>query len=182
MKDLTTTVPHVIIRNMLLGDVSGVLSVQTLCYPTRLHETEEVFVSKIKFCPTGCFVAEDATTKSIIGYMISHPWKDGVKMELHNSGMDMSSPADLYYVHDTAVLQEYRSLKLGGKLFAKALEQCRHSNFSKIKIVSLPHAVEYWKRHGFKHDHDDAGKTETYGEVYPMSLFLLPNKHLADSF
>jgi len=107
---------------------------------------------------------------SVIGYIINHPWFNDVDMDLHDELETIpSKPFDVWYIHDMAVLKDFRSLNLGTKLFDLVVAQCKSRNLSKIKLVALEPAIPFWTRKGFKiieHLEDET----SYGKAARMYL------------
>ncbi|MCA1523785.1 MULTISPECIES: GNAT family N-acetyltransferase [Bradyrhizobium] len=145
------------------SDLPAISAIAARIHPA-LPEREEVLAEKIRLCPDGCSVLD--TDRGIAGYGLAHPWMryripplDGFLQELHDS-------ADCLYIHDVAVLPEFR----GGvvRAYVGDIEKlARASRIRTLALVSVYGTRPLWERIGFRTVTADAelhAKLASYGD------------------
>lgn len=145
------------------SDLPAISAIAARVHPD-LPESREVFAEKMRLCPSGCrvLIAEDA----IAGYGLSHPWMQQRIPPLNGLLARLPDDADCLYVHDVAVLSEFR----GGVLraYIAEIEQlARGSGIATLALVSVYATRPMWHRLGFKPVAADAelrAKLASYGE------------------
>ncbi|MGL9616796.1 GNAT family N-acetyltransferase [Bradyrhizobium sp. U531] len=145
------------------SDLPAISAIAARVHPD-LPESLEVFAEKMRLYPNGCrvLIAEDG----IAGYGLSHPWMQRRIPPLNGLLARLPDDADCLYVHDVAVLPEFR----GGVLraYIAEIEQlARGSGITTLALVSVYATRPMWQRLGFKPVAADAelrAKLASYGE------------------
>ncbi|UPK24689.1 GNAT family N-acetyltransferase [Bradyrhizobium sp. 195] len=145
------------------SDLAAISAIAARIHP-GLPERPEVFAEKMRLYPDGCrvLVADDA----IAGYGFSHPWKQHRIPPLDAFIARLPDDADCLYVHDVAVLPDFR----GGVLraYIADIEQlARASGIATLALVSVYATRPLWERLGFRPATTDAdlrAKLASYGE------------------
>ncbi|MDA9464144.1 GNAT family N-acetyltransferase [Bradyrhizobium sp. CCBAU 53415] len=145
------------------SDLPAIGAIAARIHPD-LPESPEVFAEKMRLYPGGCrvLVAGD----EIAGYGLSHPWKQHRIPPLDALLARLPDDADCLYVHDVAVLPDFR----GGVLrtYVAAIEElARASQIATLALVSVYATRPLWERLGFRTVTMDAelrAKLESYGE------------------
>ncbi|WIW43976.1 GNAT family N-acetyltransferase [Bradyrhizobium sp. 62B] len=145
------------------SDLPAISAIAARVHP-GLPERPEVFDEKTRLCPDGCrvLIADD----EIAGYGLAHPWKLHQIPPLDGLLERLPEDADCLYVHDVAVMPEFR----GGVLraYIADIEQlARASRIATLALVSVYATRPMWQRLGFRPVAVDAAlraKLASYGE------------------
>ena len=128
-----------------------------------LPERSEVLAEKIRLYPSGCRVL--AAENETVGYGLSHPWMQHQIPPLDGFLEKLPDDADCLYVHDVAVLPDFR----GGvtRAYVAAIEGlARSSGIAALTLVSVYGTRVLWERLGFRPVTPDAAlraKLTSYG-------------------
>ncbi|MCK1733764.1 GNAT family N-acetyltransferase [Bradyrhizobium sp. 138] len=145
------------------SDLPAIGAIAARIHPD-LPERPEVFAEKMRLYPDGCrvLVAGD----EIAGYGFSHPWRQHRIPPLDGFLARLPDDADGLYVHDVAVLPDFR----GGvvRAYIADIEQlARASGIATLALVSVYATRPLWERLGFRPVKADAelrAKLVSYGE------------------
>lgn len=145
------------------SDLPAISAIATRIHPD-LPERPEVFAEKMRLYPAGCrvLVADD----DIVGYGLSHPWKQQRIPTLDGFLERLPDDADCLYVHDVAVLPDRR----GGaaRTYVATIEDlARSTGIATLALVSVYATRPLWERFGFRPVTANAelrAKLESYGE------------------
>ena len=145
------------------SDLPAISAIAARVHP-GLPERPEVFDEKTRLYPDGCrvLIADD----EIAGYGLAHPWKLHQIPPLDRLLERLPEDADCLYVHDVAVMPEFR----GGVLraYIADIEQlARASRIATLALVSVYATRPMWQRLGFRPVAVDAAlraKLASYGE------------------
>ncbi|MDA9434874.1 GNAT family N-acetyltransferase [Bradyrhizobium sp. CCBAU 51627] len=151
------------------GDLEAISAIATRIHPD-LPERPEVLSEKMRLYPDGCRVL--AIANEIAGYGLAHPW-----MRQHIPPLDgflerLPQAADCLYLHDVAVLPDYR----GGvaRAYVTEIEQiARSSGITTLALVSVYGTRVLWERLGFHPVAADAAlhdKLSSYGATATYML------------
>jgi GNAT superfamily N-acetyltransferase len=128
-----------------------------------LPERPEVFAEKMRLYPDGCRVL--AAGNEIAGYGLAHPWMQHRVPPLDGFLDQLPNAADCLYVHDVAVLPDFR----GGvtRDYVATIEGlARASGIAALALVSVYGTRVLWERLGFRPVTPDAAlraKLSSYG-------------------
>ncbi|MHC4042752.1 GNAT family N-acetyltransferase [Bradyrhizobium sp. 23AC] len=145
------------------SDLPAISAIAAQIHPD-LPESPEVLAEKMRLYPEGCrvLVAGD----EIAGYGLAHPWKRHRIPPLDGLLARLPDDADCLYVHDVAVLPDFR----GGVVrpYVADVEQlARASGIATLALVSVYATRPLWQRLGFRPVTADAAlraKLASYGE------------------
>jgi GNAT superfamily N-acetyltransferase len=129
-----------------------------------LPERPEVFAEKMRLYPDGCRVL--AARDAIAGYGLSHPWKRQQIPPLDGFLERLPEDADCLYVHDVAVLPDFRG-GVARDYIATIEELARASHIATLALVSVYATRPLWERLGFRPVTADAQllvKLASYGD------------------
>lgn len=128
-----------------------------------LPERAEVLSEKLRLYPDGCCVL--AAANEIAGYGLAHPWMQQQIPPLDGFLDRLPDAAGCLYVHDVAVLPDFR----GGmaRAYVAAIEElARLSGITMLALVSVYGTRPLWERLGFQGVAPDAAlrdKLSCYG-------------------
>ena len=132
-------------RPVLESDMDGILSVADSVHPT-LPEAPKVFKERRRLFPEGCFVLADGKN-SINGYAISHPIRRNQPPELDVLLGGIAPDADWYYIHDVAILPEFRGRGLAARVVSEIFKVAE--GFDGTCLVAVYGSGAFWARFGF---------------------------------
>lgn len=150
-------------RPALASDLRAIVAIAARIHP-ELHERSEVFADKIKLYPAGSRVLVAGDT--IAGYGLAHPWNLHHVPPLDSLLERLPGDADCLYIHDVAVLLDFR----GGvaRDYVADIAQLAHaSGIATLALVSVYATRPLWERLGFHPVKADAGlraKLASYGD------------------
>jgi GNAT superfamily N-acetyltransferase len=145
------------------SDLAAICAIAAQIHPD-LPEHPEVFAEKMRLYPDGCRVL--IAGEDIAGYGLAHPWTQNRIAPLDGFLERLPEDADCLYVHDVAVLPNFR----GGAArdYVAAVEQlARASHIATLALVSVYATRPLWERLGFRPVTADAelrAKLASYGE------------------
>ncbi|RXT50554.1 GNAT family N-acetyltransferase [Bradyrhizobium betae] len=155
------TKPHW--RPARVSDLPAISAIATRIHP-GLPERPDVFAEKMRLYPEGCrvLIADD----EIVGYGLAHPWRQHRIPLLDDFLERLPVDADCLYVHDVAVLPDFR----GGasRAYVADIEGlARASGIAMLALVSVYATRPLWERLGFRPVTADAelrAKLASYGD------------------
>ncbi|MCK1386884.1 GNAT family N-acetyltransferase [Bradyrhizobium sp. 21] len=135
------------------SDLPAIGAIAARIHPD-LPERPEVLAEKMRLYPDGCRVL--AADDGIVGYGLAHPWTQHRIPPLDGLLERLPGDADCLYVHDVAVLPNFR----GGVVrdYVAAIEDlARASGIATLALVSIYATRPLWQRLGFRAVTADAG-------------------------
>jgi GNAT superfamily N-acetyltransferase len=144
------------------SDIESISAIAAQIHPD-LSERPEVLSEKMRLYPDGCSVL--VAGHAISGYGLTHPWMQHQIPPLDGFLKRLPNAADCLYVHDVAVLPDFR----GGvaRSYVAEIEQlARSSGIAMLALVSVYGTQVMWQRLGFHSVAPDAalrGKLVSYG-------------------
>ncbi len=131
---------------MTAADIDAVTKIEALVH-VFYQEGEAVFANRFALYPSGCFIC--VSKGEPVGYMISHPWKRGEPVALDAMIDAVPSDADCLYIHDLALLPEFRGGGAAQAAISLAGDTARKLSLKSLALVALPDALGFWDRTGF---------------------------------
>jgi ribosomal protein S18 acetylase RimI-like enzyme len=150
-------------RPLRISDLPAISAIATRIHPD-LPERPEVFAEKLRLYPDGCRVL--VSGDAIGGYALAHPWTQHRIPQLDGLLERLPEDADCIYVHDVAVLPEFRG-GIARDYVATVEALARASNITTLALVSVYATRPLWERLGFRPVATDAelyAKLASYGE------------------
>ena len=150
-------------REASLPDLVSVSEIQLVVHQA-FPEDDAVLADRIALSPAGCFMLEVGDAAQ--GYVLSHPWLEGLPPALNTKLGALPAAADTWYIHDLALMPETRGSGAGGNIVPKLAEIARREGFRSMSLVSVNGSQGFWARQGFS-VHMDAWLTQklsSYGE------------------
>lgn len=142
-----------------------------------LPERSEVYAERVELFPAGCLALVESKSDGgedykLCGYMISHPIRRDHPPALDSLIGVIVSDADQYYIHDVAILPEYRGRGLAQEGIAKLLEVAKQ--FPTTGLVSVYGTADFWGRFGFvgKAKAEDGGMGRKLADYGDDAVFL----------
>lgn len=156
--------PRAIWRALTPSDLEQLIHVANELHPD-LPERDEVFLERIKLFPSGCLALVESGTDKLCGYLISHPIRQRQPPSLNSLLGEIAPGADQYYIHDLAILPEFRRSGLAQECIERVFGIAKR--FSTTCLVSVYGTSSFWARFGFipvTMDEDLKQKLLDYGE------------------
>ncbi|TLD15999.1 uncharacterized protein PgNI_01908 [Pyricularia grisea] len=133
-------------RQASAGDIPGLLQVSDVVHPS-LPESDSVYKERVQLFPGGCLVLVDLEKNKVCGYAISHPVLQSRPPALDSLLGQIAHDADQYYIHDVAILPEFRGQGLAAECIERLLEV--GNQYSSTCLVSVYGTQHFWARFGF---------------------------------
>lgn len=112
-----------------------------------LHERTSVLMHKRELYPSGCYVLRDM--EKTVGYGFSHLWVRGDIPDLDRFLPQLNRHANVMYVHDVAILPEYRGDGLIAVYLHLVRQQARKLGITRVALTAVRGSHVVWARYGF---------------------------------
>ena len=133
---------------MALSDLAAVLEIAAVVHPAY-PESRGVFRERLALYPAGCLALENKQG-AVVGYVISHPWRQGQPPALDSLLFALPQPASTYYLHDVALLPSARGQGAPSSLLALLLKQADAAGVDEVSLVAVNGSRPYWQRQQFE--------------------------------
>ncbi|PJG49421.1 GNAT family N-acetyltransferase [Sphingobium sp. LB126] len=110
-------------------------------------EDEAIYAERLALYPSGCLILRSEGQP--LGYLIAHPWRSEQPPALNMRLGGIPADADVYYLHDIALLPSARGTGAGKSAMAKVVEQARTEGFAAIRLMAVNGADSFWSSQGF---------------------------------
>jgi len=161
-------IPNIEVRPLNEHEVARVVEIQRDAYADHLQEGDSAFHAKREMYPNG-FVGAFVNGE-LAGYSISFPWFQDTAVSLHASNTSPDKAFDCYYMHDVAVLSQFRGLGIADKLVNRCLTTARSLGLRTVRMVTVQGGENIWSRYGFE---VYGVADESYGpNAYKMTITL----------
>jgi GNAT superfamily N-acetyltransferase len=151
-------------RPLLPSDIPSLTHIASIIHPS-LPERPAVFAERIDLFPAGCFALVHNTTHRLCGYAISHPIRHRQPPALDSLLGEIAKDAEMYYIHDIAILPDFKGQGYARVCVDKIGEVAR--GYEMTGLVSVYGTRGFWGRFGFAEIVGDEGmrvKMVEYGE------------------
>lgn len=151
-------------EQMTAADVDAVVAVADVVHPA-FPEDRAVLAERFALHPHGCFVLRRAGDGAVLGYTLTHPWAADTVPPL-NVLLGGLPTAEVYYIHDIALLPAARGLKAGDAAVRLLTEHARSLGLTRMALVAVNNSGGFWQRQGFGRVDSPAwaAKLASYGE------------------
>ena len=133
-------------RRLSASDIPSLARVADRIHP-GLPEADEVFSERVKPFPEGCLALVEHQSEELCGYAISHPIKHSWPPALNSFLREISADADQYYIHDLAILPEFRGRGFAQECTNKLLVVAER--YPTSCLTSVYGTAQFWGRFGF---------------------------------
>lgn len=110
-------------------------------------EELSILAEKQRLHPDGARLLEVNGRPS--GYLLSHPWIADDIPALNTRLGALPRLADIYYLHDLALLAEARGTGAAPMVVDAIVRHARALGFAKMALVAVNHSQAFWRRQGF---------------------------------
>lgn len=151
-------------RQMSVNDIASLIRVADKIHPT-LPEDNHIFAERVKLFPGGCLALVENDSDELCGYVISHPIRRRQPPALNSLLGEIAPDLDQYYIHDLAILPEFRGCGLAQKCISKL--SAIAERYETSSLVSVYNTTTFWGRFGFVPQEVDEGlkkKLVDYGD------------------
>lgn len=157
-------------RSMRADDIPSVADISDAVHGARYTERPEIFAERLRLYPAGCFVL--ARGRAIGGYLVTHPWRRGHAPALDRLVGALPDPADVYYLHDIALLPSARGGGAGAAAVALVLDRAATAGFGEVALTAINGADRYWATQGFVCVQDTGGPGSYGADSHYMRRLL----------
>ncbi len=158
-------------RAMRPEDLSAVAAISDAVHG-HFTETRETYAERLELYPTGCFVLEEGG--QLIGFLVTHPWYRDSPPALDARLTVLPNPADIYYLHDVALLPEARGTGAGKTALALTIDAARRAGLAEIHLMAVNGADSFWRANGFMDLALSVEKLAAYGGTACYMGRMLP--------
>lgn len=150
-------------QQMTAADVDAVLAVADVVHPA-FPEDRAVLAERFALHPEGCLVLR-AGDGAVIGYTLTHPWAADTVPPL-NTLLGRLPDAEVYYIHDLALLPAARGLRAGNAAVRLLEAHARALGLSRMALVAVNNSGGFWSAQGFEQVSSPqwAQKLASYGD------------------
>jgi len=136
----------ILVKQLSKIHLNQIIEIQKKCFQTFHEEDISVYETFISVFPEGVWGAffED----KLVGHIFFHPYKKETEKPLH-SKLILTGKEDSMYLHEIAILQQYRSYGISNLLFKKYDEITEQYKMTNQSLVSVENSVEFWKKKRF---------------------------------
>jgi GNAT superfamily N-acetyltransferase len=132
---------------LTVNHIPSLTLISARIHPT-LPERPAIFAERIALFPSGCFALVNTSTNELCGYAISHPIRYRQPPALDSFLGEIPDDADMYYIHDVAILPEFQGQGYAKTCVEMIAEAARR--FDVTGLVSMYGTAGFWGRFGFK--------------------------------
>lgn len=135
---------------MRRDDLPGVLALQAAAYSEARFAPEgaAVYVDRMALAPDFCLVAT-AVDGVLAGYLVSHPWHEGLPPPLDTGLGRLPPAATCWYLHDCVVAASAQGSGLAARLHAAGREVALAHRLRTGALVAVQGAAAYWQGKGY---------------------------------
>ena len=134
-------------ERMAAADIDAVLAVADVVHPA-FPEDRAVLAERFALHPKGCFVLR-AADGAMLGYTLTHPWAADTVPPL-NTLLGRLPDAQVYYIHDLALMPAARGMKAGGAAVRLLEAHARTLGLGQMALVAVNNSGGFWRAQGFE--------------------------------
>jgi len=134
-------------RPMRAADLPAVAAISNAVHGA-FTEAQPVYAERLALWPEGCRILE--TGAGVAGYLMAHPWRLGAPPALGAMLGTLPAAADVYYLHDIALLLAARGTGAGAAAVGFVLESAAAARLPLVELVAVNGADTYWRAQGFE--------------------------------
>ena len=151
-------------RPVTLDHIPSLIHVAARVHP-GLPESDHVFAERVNLFPAGCLALVQEGSDDLCGYLISHPIRYRQPPELDSLLGEIADDVDQYYIHDLAILPEWRGCGFARHGIERVLGIAKKYHLT--CLVSVYKTELFWARYRFRPVEIEEGlekKVRGYGE------------------
>jgi ribosomal protein S18 acetylase RimI-like enzyme len=137
---------NIIISPLTKKHLSDVKNVNNICFQDAYQEDISVYNAIIEVFPEGAYGA--FCDNELVGYIFFHPYKYPAVKPL-NSLLALSGDENCMYLHEIAVLPEYRAQHIPTRLLSAFDHVSQSHNLTLQSLVSVQNSIGFWEKKGF---------------------------------
>lgn len=142
-------------------DLAAVEQIAAAVHPA-FYESSEVLAERQQLYRHGCYLLEIGDRPT--GYILSHPWHDGMPPALNTMLGSLPDEPSTYYLHDLALLPVARRIGAASHIVEALTKHAQAQGLPTMSLVAVNGSAGFWSRHGFRPVDVPAlaGKLESY--------------------
>jgi len=126
--------------------LTEVKKVSDLCFQEAYQEDISVYQKIMEVFPDGAWGA--FCDDKLAGYIFFHPYKYS-EIKPFNSMLSLNGDENCMYLHEIAVLPEYRAHQLSIHLLSNFDQVSKLHNLTNQSLVSVQNSIGFWEKKGF---------------------------------
>ena len=137
---------EILINQLTKEHLTDVKYVSDKCFKSVYQEDISVYRAIIEVFPDGAWGA--FCDNKLAGYIFFHPYKYSEIKPL-NSMLKLNGDENCMYLHEIAVLSEYRAYKISTRLLSTFDKVSNLYNYTTQSLVSVQNSIGFWEKQGF---------------------------------
>jgi GNAT superfamily N-acetyltransferase len=134
------------IRPLSKEYLTDVKNISNVCFQDAYREEISVYESIVEVFPDGVWGA--FYDNQLVGYIFFHPYKYPATKPL-NSMLVLNGNENCMYLHEIAVLPEYRAHRIPTQLLHNFDKATQTHNIANQSLVSVQNSIGFWEKKGF---------------------------------
>jgi GNAT superfamily N-acetyltransferase len=126
--------------------LSEMMAIQQICFQETYCESLFVYATLLNVFPDGAWGAFHRDR--LIGYIFFHPYKTQTVKPL-DSGLLLTGEEDCMYLHEIALLPDYRSQGIPRLLLNVFDDHSARYRMDRQSLVSVQNSRPFWEKKGF---------------------------------
>jgi len=136
----------IILKKLDKKHLKQIIEIQQKCFHEFHEESINVYNNFISVFPDGAWGA--FYDDKMVGQILFHPYKSQTEKPL-NTKLVITGEEDCMYLHEIAILPEYRSYGISTSLLRIFNEISKKYSKLNQSLVSVENSLEFWKKKGF---------------------------------
>lgn len=134
-------------RDMEKRDLPMIGQIASICHPL-FPEADDVLSEKFRLSPGTCLTLSGEGKP--VGYLLAHPYRLYNAPPLNRLLKTIPNDADTLYIHDLALLPDYRCGGWARKAVAIIKERGAQMSFKTLSLIAVNGAMGFWQKQGFR--------------------------------
>lgn len=131
---------------MTAYDLKAVEKIAAAVHP-GFYEAPEILAERQRLYHNGCYLFEIG--EKPVGYVLSHPWRDGAPPALNAPLGEIPADATTYYLHDLALMPVARRIGAASQIVDALTKHATARGLTTMSLVAVNGSQGFWERHGF---------------------------------
>jgi len=140
------TESKIVFKQLSKIHLKQIIEIQNKCFQKFHEENINVYSTFINVFPDGAWGA--FCDNELVGQIFFHPYKNRTEKPL-NTELVITGKEDSMYLHEIAILPQYRSFGISNSLLKIYDEISEKYKIMNQSLVSVENSLEFWKKKGF---------------------------------
>ena len=137
---------EIMLKQLSKIHLKQIIEIQNKCFQKFHEENINVYDTFISIFSDGAWGA--FCENELVGQIFFHPYKNRIEKPL-NTELVITGKEECMYLHEIAILPQYRSHGISNSLLNKFNEISKKYKIMNQSLVSVENSLEFWKKKGF---------------------------------